>query len=136
MSTPQQALADALAKWNAGDLDGYLELYDERLQVFGLAPEPLNKAEVRSFYEALIAAFGTAPLTLDATLWSDSAVTALFHMDGTHICEFMGVPATGREITLSGMTMLRFEGEKVIERWSAANMLALMVQLGAVPALA
>jgi predicted ester cyclase len=133
MATPQEALAAALEKWNAGDLDGYLELYDERLQLYGLAPQPLGLAEVRGFYEGLIAAFGTAPLTLDATIWADSAVTALFHMDGTHIGEFMGVPATGRDVVLQGMTMLRFEGDKVIERWSAADMLNLMVQLGAVP---
>ena len=46
----------------------------------------------------------------------------------------MGVPATGHEIVLPGITILRFGGDRVIERWSQADMLGLLVQLGAVPA--
>jgi hypothetical protein len=30
MATPQEALSTAHERWNAGDLDGYLKLYDER----------------------------------------------------------------------------------------------------------
>jgi predicted ester cyclase len=55
-------------------------------------------------------------------------------MSGTHQGDFMGVPATGHEIVLPGITILRFGGDRVIERWSQADMLGLLVQLGAVPA--
>ena len=55
-------------------------------------------------------------------------------MHGTHHGEFMGVPATGTQIALAGITILRFEGDQVVERWSQADMLGLLVQLGAVPA--
>jgi len=46
----------------------------------------------------------------------------------------MGVAATGRPYVLEGMTLLRFRGDRVVERWSSADFLGLMVQLGAVPA--
>ena len=39
MATPRDALSDAQARWNAADLDGYLELYDERTVLHGYAPE-------------------------------------------------------------------------------------------------
>jgi predicted ester cyclase len=45
----------------------------------------------------------------------------------------MGVPATGRDIALPGTTILRFEGSRAVERWSQADMLGLLVQLGAIP---
>jgi predicted ester cyclase len=48
--------------------------------------------------------------------------------------EFMGVPASGTAITLPGITLLHFRGDHVIERFSQADMLGLLVQLGAVPA--
>jgi hypothetical protein len=35
MPAPQQALSAALACWNAGDLGGYLSLYDEGIQLHG-----------------------------------------------------------------------------------------------------
>lgn len=61
MATPLQALDAAHASWNAGDLEGYLELYDEDIKLHGYSPEPMDKAAVRGFYEAIFAAFGDAP---------------------------------------------------------------------------
>jgi predicted ester cyclase len=55
-------------------------------------------------------------------------------MTGRHVGEFMGVPATGTEIALPGITILHFRGDRVIERFSSADMLGLLVQIGAVPA--
>jgi len=86
MSTAQEALSAAYQSWNAGDLNGYLSLYDE-----GIA----------------------------------------LHMDA-----FTGVPATGADIALPGITILHFRGDRVVERFSQADMLGLLVQVGAVPALA
>jgi ketosteroid isomerase-like protein len=63
MATPQDALSAAHASWNAGDLDGYLELYDERIALHGYAPEPMGKAEVRGFYAAVFAAFDSRSST-------------------------------------------------------------------------
>ena len=51
MATPQEALSVAIERWNAGDLDGYLALYDESIRLHGYSPEPMSKAEVRAFYE-------------------------------------------------------------------------------------
>jgi predicted ester cyclase len=46
----------------------------------------------------------------------------------------MGVPPSGRDVVLPGMTILKFVNGSVVERWSNADMLGLMVQVGAVPA--
>lgn len=48
MPVPQQALSAALACWNAGDLDGYLSLYDEGIRLHGYSPEPMDKVQVRA----------------------------------------------------------------------------------------
>ena len=53
-----------------------------------------------------------------------------FPMSGRHVEEFMGVPVTGTTITLPGITILHFRGDRVIERLSQADMLGLLVQLG------
>ena len=53
-----------------------------------------------------------------------------------HVDEFMGVPASGTAIALPGITILHFRGDRVIERFSQADMLGLLIQVGAVPALA
>ena len=46
----------------------------------------------------------------------------------------MGVPPTGTPIALPGITILHFRGSRCVERFSQADMLGLLVQIGAVPA--
>ena len=130
----QDALAAAHASWNAGDLDGYLRLYDETIRLHGYAPEPMGKDEARAFYEAIFAAFDAPRLDFHEVYWDGAACTIRFTMTGRHVGEFMGVPATGTDIALPGITLLHFAGERVVERFSQADMLGLLVQLGAIPA--
>jgi predicted ester cyclase len=134
MATSQQALDAAHQSWNAGDLDGYLELYDEEIRLHGYSPEPMTKGEVKQFYEGIFAAFDSPKLEFHETLWDGDACTIRFTMSGRHVGEFMGVPATGTEIALPGITILHFRGDRVIERFSQADMLGVLVQIGAVPA--
>ena len=134
MSHRTDAAERARARWNAGDLPGYLALYGEGIRLHGYTPEPMTKAAVESFYRSIFAAFGSPQLAFDEMLESGDSVTIRFTMTGTHVGEFMRVPPTGRAIALRGITILRFEGDTVIERWSSADMLGLLVQIGALPA--
>ena len=52
---------------------------------------------------------------------------------GTHTSEFMGIPATGKEVTTNNVTIFRIAGDKIIERWTIFDALGVMVQLGVVP---
>jgi hypothetical protein len=62
MPAPREALSAALECWNAGDLDGYLSLYDEGIRLHGYSPEPMDKVQVRGFYQDIFRAFGTPQL--------------------------------------------------------------------------
>jgi predicted ester cyclase len=42
----------------------------------------------------------------------------------------MGLPATGKEIVLGGATILQFKNNQCVERWSQADFLRLLQQLG------
>lgn len=61
MSTNRTAFERAVERWNAGDLDGYLELYDDGLVFHGTPPR--GKAETAAFYRGLWAAFPTPGFT-------------------------------------------------------------------------
>jgi predicted ester cyclase len=46
----------------------------------------------------------------------------------------MGIPATGRRITVEGMNFYRLEGDRVTDVWTQFDGVGLMQQLGATPA--
>jgi predicted ester cyclase len=45
----------------------------------------------------------------------------------------VGIVPTGREVTFSGIDVLRISGDKVVERWSEYNALEAMQQMGVLP---
>jgi predicted ester cyclase len=137
MTTAAQNLANlhrAIDAWNAGDLDGYLDVYDDGVRLHGYAPEPMDKTGVRDFYSMILRAFPGSQLTLDEELVDGERVALRFTQRGVHEGEFMGLAATGRAFALTGQTVLHFAHGRVIERWSTADMLGLLGQLGAMPA--
>jgi predicted ester cyclase len=134
MATAQEALTRAVDSWNAGDLDGYLELYRDDIRLHGYSPEPMGKEAVRGFYEATFAGFGSPQLEFHEVLWDGDACTIRFTMSGRHVGEFLGVPATGTDVAMPGITILHFDGDQVVERFSQADMLGFLIQVGAVPA--
>lgn len=129
-----EMLESAIAAWNRGDLDGYMELYADDVELFGYTPEPMDKTGVRSFYEGIQAGLPGSTITLLATVEQGDRLAVRFVQHGRHDGELMGVPATGREVELNGMTFLTFRNGRVCERWSVADVLGLMTQLGALPA--
>lgn len=52
---------------------------------------------------------------------------------GSHRGTFMGVPPTGKRVTVSGIHIMRIEGGKIVEHWAEADYLGMMQQLGVIP---
>ena len=125
---------EARRRWNAGDLPGYLKLYDDTVMLHGAAPEPMNKTALTRFYDQLWSALGSPPhLEFHQPMTDGNLYCHRFTLTGTHQGDFMGVPATRRSIVIQGITMMRFSGSGVVERWTSADMYEVMIQMGAVP---
>ncbi len=52
---------------------------------------------------------------------------------GTHLGEFNGIPATGKEFNISLMLIYRIANGKIVEHWMNADSLGLLQQIGALP---
>lgn len=53
---------------------------------------------------------------------------------GRHTGDMMGIPPTNREIAMDYVHILRFSDGKAVEHWGVRDDMALMRQLGALPA--
>jgi predicted ester cyclase len=124
--------------WNNGDLSGYLSLYHDEVRLHGYSPVPMDKSAAADFYQQIWRSLSepgtTSPrLQFHEALVEGDLYACRFTMTGTQAGEFMGFPASGRPFTLHGMTILRFDGDRVIERWTTADFLAMLLQIGALP---
>ena len=60
-------------------------------------------------------------------------IAGRFTLTGTHQGDFAGIPATARQISVTGHDQLRVTEGKIAEHWVEMDMLGLMQQLGVIP---
>lgn len=78
-------------------------------------------------------AFPDFQITLEDMIAEGDKVATRVTSRGTHKGEFQGIPPTGKQVTVTGIDIIRCAGGKCVERWGAFDNLGLMQQLGVVP---
>jgi steroid delta-isomerase-like uncharacterized protein len=118
-----------------GKLDEALEFVgDDYVGHVPGSPEPLRgKDGFREFATTFLTAFPDGTITVDDDIAEGDFVCARWTGRGTHTGDFLGMPATGRQVTVEGMTFSRIEGGTVREDWNTWDTLSFMQQLGAIP---
>jgi predicted ester cyclase len=61
----------------------------------------------------------------------DKVVTSI-RLTGTHSSDLLGIPATGKLLSVHGMVLSRLEDGKIIEEWEILDLLGMFRQLGVV----
>jgi steroid delta-isomerase-like uncharacterized protein len=80
------------------------------------------------------AAFPDFACTTDVLVAEGDRVAAHWSCTGTQQGSFVGMPASGKSIVFSGISIVRLVDGKVAEDWTAADLFGLLLQLGAIPA--
>lgn len=78
-------------------------------------------------------AFSDLELTVEGQLAEGDLVATRWSAKGTHQGELMGVPPSGNQVSISGITIARVADRKIVEEWTNWDGLGLMQQIGAVP---
>ena len=92
-----------------------------------------NRDGVKMFLGMLISAFPDLKVTVDDMISDGDKVVLRSTWMGTHEGEFMGIPATGKKVTYSGIDILKFTGDLVSEHWGLSDSMKMMAQLGLLP---
>ncbi|HNP69862.1 MAG TPA: ester cyclase [Kouleothrix sp.] len=80
------------------------------------------------------AAFPHHRVTIDGMVAEGDFVSVLHTHTATHTGEFMGLPGTGRQVVVGGIELFRLRDGKVAEFWRKDDDVALLAQLGILPA--
>jgi len=136
MSTDHKALAKRFNDevFTQGKVEVIDELvaddYVEHQEFPGLEP---TKDGLKKFVQFFHAAFSDIKVeTLSVCedgdeLWVHSMFT------GTHTGDFVGVPPTGRTVTMAMMDRVKVRDDQAVEHWGVSDDLGMMTQLGVIP---
>lgn len=111
-ATAELLASDELHHWGIGGDTTGTDAFNERLRLF-------------------LTAFPDIAFTVDLVVAEDDLAASLWTATGTHSAEWQGIPATGVEVTWSGVNIFRFECGKIAESWGEADHISLRQQLGA-----
>ena len=110
----------------------YFDLYDADCVLHGYPGVEPGFAGLRAFYESFWVAFPDVRITIDDSFENGDKLACRFTCRGTHRGPFMGVAGSGKRIEFSGITILQFRGNRCVERWSQADFLTVLIQIGAI----
>jgi steroid delta-isomerase-like uncharacterized protein len=72
-------------------------------------------------------------VTIEEMVAEGDKVAVRRSYEGAHCGELLGVPPTGKQVRIGGISIFRLAGGKIAEQWEQLDRLALMQQLGVFP---
>ena len=133
-ATARSVVAELMGALDRRDLDGVLARCAPDAIWHGFAPEPLDSSGYRVAIQAFLDGFPDSRFPIQAITAENDRVACLHHLVGTHGGTFQGVPASGRPVRVTGIATFRLNNGQVVEAWLSADLVGLMMQIGAIPA--
>jgi steroid delta-isomerase-like uncharacterized protein len=90
----------------------------------------------KPFHRKFVAAFPDICIDVTRTLVDGDMVAAHCRVKVTHGGDGLGMMATGRTATISGICIARVQNGQIVEGWNSFDFLSLYQQLGLLPAMA
>jgi predicted ester cyclase len=118
---------EMLGKGNLGILD---ELIAPDFKNHTAPPGvPEGPAGLAAFIRVLRSAFPDLAVEIQEQVAEADLVTTRKMLRATHRGEFMGVPATGKQVAISVIDIIRLRDGKYVEHWGLSNLPNVMAEI-------
>jgi predicted ester cyclase len=119
---------------DAGKFDSIKEKMDSNHKFYNpMSPTPAGAEEHLGMMKMMTGAL-TGQHHLDLILEDGNHVVVKGHWSGKHTGTFNGIPATGKAVNFTFVDIFQIENGKVTKEHLEMNPMAIMIQIGAVPA--
>lgn len=123
---------DALSK---GEMETAFSVFSPNVVIhMGSAPAPMSLAEFGQFGRLMFSAFSNPSSTVEDVIAEGDKVVSRVTFRGTHTGEMMGIPPTNKSVAITETIIDRFVDGKIVESWRLFDQMAMMQQLGLIPA--
>jgi steroid delta-isomerase-like uncharacterized protein len=139
MSTEENKATDRRSieeGWNQGNT----AVFDEVFAADFLGHDPSGPVHemhgpegFKQAYTIYRTGFPDTHLTIEDQIAEGDMVVSRWTATGTNQGPLMGLPPSGRPVTVTGITISRYAGSKIKEAWYSYDTLGMLQQLGAIP---
>jgi steroid delta-isomerase-like uncharacterized protein len=116
--------------WNKGNIAAADELMATNF-VWRSAP-PGMASDLESFkqYAATLSSFSDVSCVAEDMVAEGDKVAVRWTWSGKHTSEYMGIAPTGRQATMTGISIIHIVGGKITAEWDEQDNMGFMAQLG------
>jgi steroid delta-isomerase-like uncharacterized protein len=119
---------------NQGRLDVCNDIVQEDfIELDPLPGQRQGREGLKEVIAMMRAAFPDIQWTADETIAAGEKVVTRFTWTGTHRGPFLGIPATGRSITVKGVVIDRLQAGRMADSRILMDTMSMMQQLGVIP---
>ena len=125
----------ALTKFAEAANTGKYELFDEAVALDCVDHDPApgqgpGPEGYRAFFTQMRTAFPDLKADLAVMVADEDSIAFAYTLSGTQKGPLMGIPATGKKISIRGVQLSKFRDGKMVERWGSSDQLGMLQQLG------
>jgi len=120
--------------WNNQDMevmDGCLDP-DFKVYIPSSAEEPMSLEQFREWLKVILTAFPDSHYEVEDIFCERNRICVRWTYSATQQGEYMGMPASGRKVSVSAIEIFRVGNGKILEERTEMDALGLMQQLGLV----
>ena len=88
---------------------------------------------IERFLKPYLRAFPDLRIVFEDAIADRDRVVTRWRMEGTHQGPLMGIPASGKSISIEGIRIDRIENGRIAESWMQMDSLGLLEQIGVLP---
>ncbi len=119
---------------NKGKLDMFNDSnFTQTVIIHGSPTDVVGIDSARAYYANYLTGFTEISFTIKDVFGMDDKLVKHWNFKGTHTGIFFGIPATGKNVDIDGVTLVRMENRKIAEERDFLDNLEFMQQLGLIP---
>jgi steroid delta-isomerase-like uncharacterized protein len=120
--------------WNGRNLAAIDDLFEPDYVAHGRPPSlPPGPEGLKQRIAMTHSAFPDGRMTVEDQVAEGDIVVTRWTAHGTHQGEYLGLPPTGKQVTVRGVDIDRVANGRIAESWDLFDQWGLMEQLGVVP---
>lgn len=116
---------------NKGQIDQInTENFDENIVMIASPENIVGIDAFKAYYQNFLTGFSDIKFTVVEILGSEDKIVKHFNFKGKHTGDFFGIPATGKTVDLSGVTIAKMKNGKIAQEQDFFDNMLFMQQLG------